>query len=213
MKARHGLRGQGGISLIEVLVAALVLGIALTGLTLLLSRGQTAVVAQGDTRVALYLAQQKIERLRGLGFGAAAVFNQDNSGCGLAGQNNEPCYNETLTAGEGDTQSFTRLTCVRWVRDDNPELPADPPSGPYYTGGDNRDAPPASWACPSCTAGDPATDPGNCGPTNDTSCCTHQTKRIKVVVIPLLPGGTDTSRPIDPVRIVLSDVLTPIPKP
>jgi len=229
MNPRYRLTGHEGFSLLEVVIAALFLAIASVGLTLLLSGGQAAVVAQGDRRIAIYLAEQKIERLRGLGFAAAAAANQDNSGCLLAAQNNEPCYNETLSpatntgAGAGqqdagstqvDTQSFTRLTCVRWVRDDNPELPPDPPVGtPYYTGADNRDAPPSEWTCPSCTSGDVATDPGTCGPAGDTSCCTRLTKRIKVAVIPLLLGGNDPSRAIDPERVILEDVLTPIPKP
>ena len=62
MKARRTLTGQEGFTLIEILAAAIILGIAVVGLTLLLSRGQAFIVAQGDTRIALYLTEQKIER-------------------------------------------------------------------------------------------------------------------------------------------------------
>jgi prepilin-type N-terminal cleavage/methylation domain-containing protein len=203
MKTRR-LIGQHGFSLLEVLIAALVLVVAITGLTLLLSHSQAVVVGQGDTRGAIYLAEQKIERLRGIGYGGAAVANQDNSGCGIAAQNNEPCYSETgLTGGAGDTQTFRRYTCVRWVRDDNPELPADPLEPPNGASG---------WQCPSCAPGDPTTDPGTCGPFGTSSCCTRNTKRIKVAVIPSLVGDSDTN-PIDPNRVTLEALLTPVPKP
>src|SRR5438874_4120404 len=98
MKARRTLTGQEGFTLIEILAAAIILGIAVVGLTLLLSRGQAFIVAQGDTRIALYLTEQKIERLRALGFGAAWVPNTNhlnysdalaNNGCVAAGSNNE----------------------------------------------------------------------------------------------------------------------------
>src|SRR5262245_55534711 len=73
MKKCRPLDGEAGVSLLEVLVTALVVAVAIVGLTIMLSRGQAAVVQQGDTRVALQLAQQKIERLRALGFSAAKV--------------------------------------------------------------------------------------------------------------------------------------------
>lgn len=189
--------GQQGIALLEVLITGIVLAVALIGLTLLLSRSNAFVVASGDTRVALHLAQEKLERLTGLGFSAAAVADRQNTGCATAGANNEPCYNESLTAGVGqqtpaatqlDTQTFTRLTCVRYVQDDNPELPADPLE------------PPSSWACPSCVKGTPAS-------------CTQSTKRIKVAVIPTLLGNADATTALDPNRATLEAVVTPIPRP
>jgi len=206
MKARRTLIGQEGFTLIEILAAAIILGIAVVGLTLLLSRGQAFIVAQGDTRIALYLTEQKIERLRALGFGAAWVPNTNhlnysdalaNNGCAAAGSNNEPCYNETIQAGAGqqtpsvaptvDTQTFTRLTCVRIVQDDNPELPADPLE------------PPSAWTCPSCDATQPN--------------CTKNTKRIKVAVIPRLLGNANETTAVDPERVTLETVLTPTARP
>jgi Tfp pilus assembly protein PilV len=193
---------QQGFAIIEVLITGIILAIATVGLALLLSRGQQFVIAQGDTNVALHLAQQKLERLSGLGFSASIVGDRTNgdgvvNGCGVAGTNSEPCYNETLTAGLGqqtptttttDTQTFTRLTCVRYVQDDNPELPADPLQ------------PPSTWTCPSCVQGAPAS-------------CTRQTKRIKVAVIPTLVGNADATTPLDPNRVTLEAVVTPIPRP
>lgn len=218
MKRSNTLTTQDGFSLLEVLFAAFIVAVAIVGMTLILSRSHFAVIAQGDTRIALYLAEQKMERLRGLGFSSVKVGNQTNTGCGDATANNEPCYNETgdasrppcatLIAGSGscynaallagagrqgattqvDTQVFTRLTCVRWVQDDNPELPADPLE------------PPSSWNCPSC---DP-TKPN----------CTKSTRRVKVAVIPRLLGDAGaTSRPVDANRVTMEMLLTVTAEP
>ena len=184
-------------------MTALILGTAIVGLTLMLSRGQAYVVDEGATRIALYLAEEKIEKLRGLGYSGAVVGNQVSTGCP-----NEPCYNEaniragtglqTPTTTEVDTQTFTRLTCVRWVRDDDAEQPPDPLE------------PPSSWNCRSCELGEA---PNTCGPTGTSSCCSHITKRIKVAVIPTVLGGANASTAVDPNRVTVETVLTPIPKP
>lgn len=211
--AGQRVTGQAGFSLIEVLVTALILATAIVGLTLMLSRGQAYVVDEGATRIALYLAEEKIEKLRGLGLGGASVaktpsYNPVTDAEANAGCPNEPCYNEAnIRAGTGlqtptntevDTQTFTRLTCVRYVRDDDPEQPPDPLE------------PPSSWNCTSC---DVATSPSNCGSTGDKSCCSFRTKRIKVAVIPTLLGGANASTAVDPNRVTVETVLTPIPKP
>jgi hypothetical protein len=66
------------------------------------------VVAQGDNRVAFYLAQEKLENLRALGFAAVPVNSGSCPGT--------TCYNETgLTAGADNTQTFTRVTTVDCV--------------------------------------------------------------------------------------------------
>ncbi len=62
------LVAEDGIALLEVLFGGVALGIAIVGLALLFSLGQTSVLAEGDDRVALYLAQQRMEQLRTLGY-------------------------------------------------------------------------------------------------------------------------------------------------
>jgi hypothetical protein len=52
-----------------MLIAAAVLAIAIVGIALMFSEGQTYAVADGDDRVAVALAQEKIEHVRSLGFG------------------------------------------------------------------------------------------------------------------------------------------------
>jgi Tfp pilus assembly protein PilV len=112
------------VALLEVLMAAIVLGIAVVGVSLLLSNAQMAVVGQGDRYVALYLAQQRIESLT-----ATVLQNLNlldpNRGFVLVGTGTTT---ETLqTAGEqagGGLQQFTRTTCINFVNDDNPSIPA-----------------------------------------------------------------------------------------
>ena len=65
--------GQLGFSLVEVLAGAVIVGIALVGLALMFSKGQAFVTSEGDNRVALFLAQQKIEQLRIVGYDSLAV--------------------------------------------------------------------------------------------------------------------------------------------
>ena len=111
---RHALcalRDQRGVFIVEVLVAGIILAIAAIGLAVLFSWGQAFVVAQGDNRVALYLAQQKIESLRASSYSAAEDFN---SNCG-----GTPEADENLTAGMGNSQSFIRQTAVEHVNDDD----------------------------------------------------------------------------------------------
>ncbi len=109
-RALCALRDQRGVIIVEVLVAGVVFAIDVIGLVLMFSWGQSFVVAQGDDRVALYLAQQRIESLRASGYAAAEDLN---SNCG-----GTPEADENLTAGSGNAQSFTRQTAVVHVSND-----------------------------------------------------------------------------------------------
>src|SRR5207247_1723639 len=93
----------------EVVMTSVVLGIAIVGVALMLSSARSMVVAQGDNRVAFYLAQEKLENLRAQGF-AAVPISPGGSCPGIT------CYNESgLTAGEDQVQTFTRVTAVDCV--------------------------------------------------------------------------------------------------
>lgn len=180
--ARGALGGESGTSILEVLVASVVLGISAVGIALMFSFGNTWVEAKGDDRVALSLAQQKIEQLRTLTFNCIPV-----TGPGTAGQtrgpNALPCtatqvYNEpawtTATGAAAPAPSdraFGRLTCVQYVSDTNFSSPA-------YTGG--------STGSP-CAAG-----------------AVTNTKRITVIVTPTQQRQAD-----DPV--ILQAFITSLP--
>lgn len=106
---------QDGIALLEVLIAGAILAVAVTGLTFMLSSGQSFVMAEGDERAALYLAQQKIEKLRTLGVrcipvGPSADAVGPEAGCQSSTQQD---YNET-PADLGSSR-YRRLTVVECV--------------------------------------------------------------------------------------------------
>ena len=101
-----------GTVLIEALIAGIVLAIAVVGLASLFSSGQSFILAEGDQRAGIFLAQQKIERLRSLGFACIPV----GSGSSVA----SPCsgvapqdYDET--AGELGLPRYSRSTTVGCV--------------------------------------------------------------------------------------------------
>jgi type II secretory pathway pseudopilin PulG len=60
--------GESGFTILEVIVAAIIVGIAVIGVALMFGAGQAFIHAEGDNRIALWLAQQKIEQLRACGF-------------------------------------------------------------------------------------------------------------------------------------------------
>ena len=64
----RSLCGQQGFALLELLMGGVLLAIAVLALALMFSEGQSFAVADGDDRVALALAQEKIEHVRSLGF-------------------------------------------------------------------------------------------------------------------------------------------------
>jgi hypothetical protein len=141
-----GVLGEAGVGLVEALVAALVAGIGVLGLAVLFSIGNTWVVAMGDDRVAVALAQQQIEQIRATAF-APALVCPGNRGCVGNGDDTSADYvaayrEPALVSGK---RRFTRLTCVQYVRDDDFGVLAD--STPAYAGPDNPDG----AACPAGT--------------------------------------------------------------
>ena len=115
LRGTLGPSREAGFTLLEVLIAGVILAIAVVGLTLMLSSGQSFVMADGDERVGLYLSQQKIEKLRTLGLrcipvGTSADVVGPEPGCGASTQQD---YNET-PADLGSSR-YSRLTVVECV--------------------------------------------------------------------------------------------------
>jgi type II secretory pathway pseudopilin PulG len=172
--ARSGLwsRDEAGIALVEVLITAVVMGIAAVGIALMFATGSGWVSAEGDDRVAMKLAQQKVEQLRSMSFGCIFAGGPGSyptplTGCTAAQNYNEgPGNNWVDATGASSPQpaptnkTYTRKTCVQYVNDTSVSSPA-------YTGGAN----PTAATCV----------PGN--PTN--------VKRIVVVVQPTRATATD----------------------
>jgi len=70
---RARLGGERGVALLEVLTTSVILVIAMLGLALMLSMGSSFVRAEGGERVALFLAQQRMEELRAIGLARATA--------------------------------------------------------------------------------------------------------------------------------------------
>ena len=73
LRSRLSLGDSRGIALLEVLVTGVILTIATIGLALLFSFGASSVAAEGGERIALYLAQQRMEELRAIGLARATT--------------------------------------------------------------------------------------------------------------------------------------------
>jgi len=70
---RRQLCGEDGIALLEVLTTSVIVLIAMIGLALMFSMGSSYVAAEGGERVALFLAQQRLEELRAIGLARAVT--------------------------------------------------------------------------------------------------------------------------------------------
>jgi Tfp pilus assembly protein PilV len=116
---RSRVRGDSGLSIIEVLASTLVVGIAVIGVALMFGRGAAWVSATGDDRVAASLAQQRIEQIRASGWGVATA----------AGTIGTPITDPAISAG--NHRSFTRTVCVQYV---DPASPAGLTSPAYAPG-------------------------------------------------------------------------------
>jgi len=108
--------GHLGFALLEVLVGSLIVAIAATGLALMLSSAHAFIVAQGDNRVAMYLAQQRIEEQIYCGASTATPCVQPTAGA--------VHVTDTVVAGLEGTQVFTRVMCINYVLDTDPTQPA-----------------------------------------------------------------------------------------
>jgi hypothetical protein len=58
----------GGFAILEVSIAALLLGITIVGISVMFSVGQGLILGEGDNRVSLFLAEQRLEQFRAIGF-------------------------------------------------------------------------------------------------------------------------------------------------
>ena len=73
LRSRLRLSDEHGIALLEVLTASVIVLIAMIGLALMFSMGSSYVAAEGGERVALFLAQQRLEELRAIGLARAVT--------------------------------------------------------------------------------------------------------------------------------------------
>jgi|SRR5439155_13053977 len=73
LRRRLRLSDERGIALLEVVTAGVILSIAVIGLGLMLTFGASSVTAVGGERIAVFLAQQRMEELRAIGLARATT--------------------------------------------------------------------------------------------------------------------------------------------
>jgi type II secretory pathway pseudopilin PulG len=97
-----------GISIVEVLIAALLLGIASAGVALMFGSGQAFIAGEGDNRVALALARQALEQVRASGFGptSGADPRQELTFNSTAYGTTHPGYERTITIASVCANNF-----------------------------------------------------------------------------------------------------------
>jgi len=71
--AGAALRGEAGLSLLEILFGIGIVAVASVGMAMMFGMGQGMVQGGGDNRAALSVAQQRLEQVRAAGFGAATL--------------------------------------------------------------------------------------------------------------------------------------------
>jgi type II secretory pathway pseudopilin PulG len=105
---RRLARDCRGISIVEVLIAALLLGIASAGVTLMFGSGQAFIAGEGDNRVALALARQAIEQVRASGFGptSGADPREELAFNSTAYGTTHPGYERTITIASVCANNF-----------------------------------------------------------------------------------------------------------
>ncbi len=86
------MAGEQGAALLEVLIAGVFLGLAVVGIALMFSEGQSYVVAEGDDRVAIALAQEKLEAVRALGFSCIPIGGPGTAGVPMPALPNCPGF-------------------------------------------------------------------------------------------------------------------------
>ena len=71
LRSRLRVTDERGIALLEVVIAGVILSVAMIGLALMFSLGMSFITAEGGERIAVFLAQQRMEELRAIGLARA----------------------------------------------------------------------------------------------------------------------------------------------
>ena len=107
-----GLKNEGGFLLLELLVALLVLAFVVGPLVSLLVLGIQVLHGAGQYTVALNLAREKMEEVKGAGFGKAVCVVEEDAG-GLVGVRREVSVGEAACVGS-DMELKVVVVRVLW---------------------------------------------------------------------------------------------------
>jgi type II secretory pathway pseudopilin PulG len=121
---------ETGFSLVEVLVAGLVIGVAVIGVSMMFGTGSAWVAALGEDRVGVGLAQQRIEQVR-----ADTISRGWNSSSVTVAVPGKPIPPEAIDpancdvindqpAGCRQIPKYQRVTCIQYVSDTDITSPA-----------------------------------------------------------------------------------------
>ena len=130
-----------GFAILEVLIAAVVLSITAVGMALMFSTGQAYVLGEGDTRVALYLAQEQLEQFRAAGWASVPITDPNASG-GPIPCDSSTCPPFTIAVGG---RTYSRTWAVVCLDETNLDYPTNPGSR-LGIGGTACPTPPAAKA-------------------------------------------------------------------
>jgi type II secretory pathway pseudopilin PulG len=101
--------GEQGMALLEVIIGAVLVAIAAVGVALMFSSGQASIHADADNRIALFLANQRIEQLRARGFDAVAIPDPETATPNDLTDEGYPGYRRTTVVTEQCPTNFTLL--------------------------------------------------------------------------------------------------------
>jgi type II secretory pathway pseudopilin PulG len=107
-----GLKNEGGFLLLELLVALLVLAIVAGPLVSLLVLGIEMLHGAGEYTVAVNLAREKMEEVKGAGFGGAVCVVEEDAG-GFDGVRREVSVWEAA-CGAGEMELKVVIVRVVW---------------------------------------------------------------------------------------------------
>ncbi|MFH1689127.1 MAG: type II secretion system protein [Candidatus Eisenbacteria bacterium] len=120
-RASRGLRGQRGMTIIEVLVSVVVLAIAVTPMFDAFVRGRVLVAHRAEERIALRLVERKLEQLLAAG-GSASGSDADVTSVNMdAGTHPVNSAITLITRGDSDTSNDVladltwAVTSVTWT--------------------------------------------------------------------------------------------------
>ena len=193
-------RSEAGIAIVEVMMTSVIVSIAVLGITMMFVKGNAWVAAGGDNRVAMKLAQQKIEVLRAMSFGCVIVGGPEasNAPATVKASMPAPCAADQKY-NEGPNQGWVGSTATAAGAAVSAPAPApsDAANGRFYTRRTcvqhvletDVTAPAFSGNVGTCLPYVDTTSGNSCAAVGGT-CAATNIKRIVVVVTPVNQAGT-----------------------
>lgn len=130
-----------GFTILETIVAVLILSISITAIVVVAGGGAQKTIHTKDRLIAAYLAQEGVELVRNVRDSAFLSFEDDLSVTArwnAFGELMEPCFSEGCAVSFDNEAAFDVSIPVLITPDVNEHLSFDEVSGRYEYGGDNE---------------------------------------------------------------------------